>query len=94
MSDRPVARAPVSEQRTRALLDFERDWQAHEGRKQEAIQQRFGITAARYYQLLAKTLDDPGAEAHDPLTVRRLRRRRAERARRRAEQVTGERSGP
>jgi hypothetical protein len=81
------------EERAREVLDFERDWQAYEGRKNTAIRERFGITPARYYQLLNRALDDPEAEAHDPLTVRRLRRRRDERVRRRAARAFGERTG-
>jgi len=67
------------DRRTQELLEFERDWAAHEGGKARAIRERFGFTPARYYQLLARSIDNPAAEAFDPLTVRRLRRRRAER---------------
>jgi hypothetical protein len=74
------------EERAREVLDFERDWQAYEGRKNTAIRER-------YYQLLNRALDDPLAEAHDPLTVRRLRRRRDERVRRRTARAFGERTG-
>lgn len=70
-------------ERERALLDFERDWTAHAGRKEAAIRARFGISAARYYQLLNRVLHRPEALAYDPLTVKRLSRRRDERLRRR-----------
>lgn len=80
--------------RSRALLDFERDWQRHEGQKVAAIRERFGVSPARYYQLLNRVLDDPHALAYDPLTVKRLRRRRDERARRRGVGTLGERPGP
>ena len=70
--------------RDRQLLDFERAWDTHAGRKLQAISATFGISPARYYQLLARLIDDPRAESYDPLTVRRLRRRRAERERRTA----------
>ena len=78
---------PLGE-RERALLDFERDWRAHEGRKHAAIRERFDVSPARYYQLLHRLVDDPRASAYDPLTVRRLRRRKAERARREAARGT------
>ena len=67
--------------RERALLDFERDWSLHQGCKESAISRRFGFSAARYYQLLTRVLERPEALDYDPLTVRRLRRRRAHRAR-------------
>lgn len=73
------------DQRTVDLLAFERDWSAHEGGKAAAIRERFGFTPARYYQLLAQAIDSAEALAHDPLTVRRLHRRRAERAARQAD---------
>jgi hypothetical protein len=67
-----------------ALLDFERDWQVHHGRKTDAIRERFGISAARYYQLLTRLVDRPAAAEYDPLVVARLRRRRDPRLRARA----------
>lgn len=79
--------------RGRALLDFERDWSAHEGRKSTAIREQFAITPARYYQLLQGLVDIPAAAAYDPLTVKRLRRRRDDRARRRSTTTLGERPG-
>ncbi|MDP8969852.1 MAG: DUF3263 domain-containing protein [Actinomycetota bacterium] len=84
--------APLSP-RARARLAFERDWAAHEGQKGTAIRRRFGITSARYYQLLNQVLDSPAALAYDPLTVRRLRRRRDERQRRRTARALGEGPG-
>lgn len=78
--------------RTFALLDFERDWATHQGNKGTAIRQRFGISAARYYQLLARVIDDPEALGYDPLTVRRLRRNRDQRRSRRAARALGERT--
>jgi hypothetical protein len=78
--------------RMRALLDFERDWAAHQGDKGGAIAERFGISAARYYQLISRLLDDPVALAYDPLTVRRLRRRRDERRNQRTARALGERT--
>lgn len=79
--------------RERDLLDFERDWRAHAGRKDRAIRDRFAVTPARYYQLLNRLLDRPEALAYDPLTVKRLRRRRDQRLRRRGTRVPDEPSG-
>ena len=81
------------DERMRALLDFERDWSVHQGGKEAAIAEHFGISAARYYQLLARVLDEPRALAYDPLTVRRLRRRRDQRRDRRTARALGERTG-
>lgn len=82
-NERPLSR------RERALLDFERDWREHEGRKGEAVRERFGISQARYYQLLNRLLASPAALAYDPLLVLRLRRRREARAQRRAAEGIG-----
>ncbi|HVM20221.1 MAG TPA: DUF3263 domain-containing protein [Egibacteraceae bacterium] len=78
--------------RTRELVDFEREWTLHQGGKERAIRDHFGISAARYYQLLSKVVDDPEALAYDPLTVRRLRKRRDERRNGRAARALGERT--
>jgi Protein of unknown function (DUF3263) len=75
-------RALLSE-RARALLDFERDWLLHQGRKEAAIRDQFGMSPARYYQLLARVVEMPEAETYDPLTTKRLRRRRQDRERQR-----------
>lgn len=75
--------------REREIIDFERDWTRHQGGKQAAVRERFGFSPARYYQLLARVIDDPAAMAYDPLTVRRLQRRREERQRRRADGTAG-----
>lgn len=81
------------DERERAVLDFERDWSAHAGHKTTAISARFGFSSARYYQLLNRALDRPDALAYDPLTVKRLRRRRAVRGNRRGSRTLGERPG-
>lgn len=80
--------------RERELLDFERDWPTHAGRKNTAIRERFDVTPARYYQLLNRVLDNPEASAYDPLTVKRLQRRRQDRLRKRNARVLGEPPGP
>jgi hypothetical protein len=63
-------------ERSREILAFERTWWQTPGAKEGAIRERFGFSGTKYYRLLNELIDDPGALAHDPLTVRRLRRRR------------------
>jgi hypothetical protein len=65
------------------MLDFERDWVAHRGRKETEIRNRFEVSAARYYQLLARVIEQPAAAKYDPFTTKRLRRRKQERERQR-----------
>lgn len=71
--------------RDRAILDFERSWWTIGGPKETAIQERFELSASRYYELLGELMDDPAAMDHDPLLVRRLRRLRDARRRARTE---------
>ncbi len=71
--------------RDRAILEFERGWWRQPGPKEHAIRARFGLSATRYYTILNGLVDDPDALAHDPLSVRRLRRRRDDRRRARFE---------
>ncbi len=61
---------------TTTLLDFEATHPGHPGNKGQAIEQELGITAARFYQLLSRAIDEPEAERIDPLLVHRLRRLR------------------
>ena len=65
--------------RERAVLDFEGSWWLAGGSKAGAIEERLGMSASRYYALLALLVDSPDAMAHDPLVVRRLRRTRDQR---------------
>jgi hypothetical protein len=80
--------SPLDE-RSRAILEFERSWWRLPGTKRRAIRARFRFSPARYYQLLNRLLDSPAALAHDPLLVRRLRRVRATRRRLRFEGSLG-----
>lgn len=64
------------------LLDFEREMRASGRAKELAVRERFGISSARYHQLLNRLIDRPEALAYDPVLVQRLRRLRE--ARRRA----------
>ncbi len=66
------------------MLEFERDWAARVGAKDAAIRSAFGLSPARYYQVLYALIDSPVALRHDPLLVRRLQRLRDARARARA----------
>lgn len=73
----PAFGLPVRDAR---ILDFERRWWRHAGPKEEAIRAEFGLTAARYYQLLNAVIESPSALRHDPILVRRLQRARDTRA--------------
>mgnify|MGYP000962749104 CR=1 FL=1 len=61
---------------TAALLDFEARHPGHPGNKQQAIETELGITAARFYQLLSRAIEEPEAERLDPVLVHGLRRLR------------------
>ena len=74
-----------------ALLDFERTWWQLPQRKTEEIRSRFGFSSSSYYRALYALVDRPDAVAYDPLTVRRVRRRR-EQSRR--ERIEGRRADP
>jgi hypothetical protein len=75
--------AKVLDERSRRVLDLEREaWQLTTS-KERAVRERFGVSVTRYHQLLTRILDDPAALAYDPMTVRRLRRVREVRRRRR-----------
>ncbi|EPH07245.1 hypothetical protein HMPREF1531_00302 [Propionibacterium sp. oral taxon 192 str. F0372] len=74
---------PLTEQEM-AILDFEKCWWQAKVSKETEIRDRFGITIARYYQILNSLLDRPEALCHDPLLVKRLRRLREQRQRERS----------
>ena len=69
--------------RSRAILDFERDWWKQPGPKERAIREGLGISPTRYHQLLNEIIDRPEALEFDPMLVRRLRRLREARRRKR-----------
>jgi hypothetical protein len=73
------------DERERAILDFERTWWTSAGAKEPAIREQLGLSATRYYQLLAELIERDEAHAYDPLVVRRLRRTRDRRRRARFE---------
>ena len=58
------------------VLDFERQWWRFAGSKDLAIQEQFGMTAPKYYELLGNLIDREDALAASPLLIRRLRRLR------------------
>ena len=69
--------------RERAILTFEREWWKHADAKDVAARARLGLGPEDYYRTLNAIIDSPGALAHDPLLVRRLRRQRLARQRQR-----------
>jgi len=73
--------------RDRAILAFEKQWWRNAGSKEQAIRDRFAVSATRYYQLLNALLDDEAALAAEPEVVKRLRRLRAARQRARSGRV-------
>ena len=77
-----------------AILDFERSWWKHAGVKEQAIRDRFDMSATRYYQLLNELLENPAALAHDPILVKRLKRLRTYRQRQRVARLLGAEYSP
>jgi hypothetical protein len=63
------------------MLRFEQDWAARTGGRESAIREQFGVSAARYHQMLHVLIDSPLALRHDPVLVRRLQRLRDARRR-------------
>ncbi len=88
-----TAPAPASTdelaERDREILDFERQWLKYAGAKEQAIRERFDMSATRYYQVLNALIDQPTALAVDPMLVKRLRRMRAARQRTRSARRLG-----
>ncbi|MBO0813190.1 MAG: DUF3263 domain-containing protein [Microlunatus sp.] len=82
-------RAGELSERDAEILSFERQWWKFAGAKEQAIRDKFEMSATRYYQLLNALIDRPEALAHDPLLVKRLRRLRATRQRNRSARRLG-----
>lgn len=74
--------------RDQAILDFERSWWTEPGSKDVAVAHRLGLTMGEYHEALARLIDDPAAEVHDELVVRRLRRQRDRRRQVRTQTVS------
>lgn len=77
------------DERSRRILDFEREWWRHAGAKEQAVKEYFDLSPTRYYQLLNRVIDDEEALTYDPMLVKRLRRMRAARQRQRAARRVG-----
>ncbi|TDQ55163.1 DUF3263 domain-containing protein [Actinorugispora endophytica] len=80
---------PRLDEREQRILAFERQWWKFEGSKEQAIRDEFGFSPTRYYQLLNGLIERPEALVFDPMTVKRLRRRRADRRRQRTARKLG-----
>ena len=90
-SSQPEGREPLGELSARdaEILTFERQWWKFAGAKEQAIRDKFQMSATRYYQILNALIDKPEALAQDPLLVKRLRRLRATRQRNRSAKRLG-----
>ncbi len=82
------------EQRDMDILDFERSWWKHAGVKEQAIKERFEMSATRYYQILNELLEQPAAMEYDPILVKRLKRLRVYRQRQRVARLLGAEYSP
>lgn len=81
--------APTLSERDREILALERLWWQYAGAKEQAIRDKFDMSATRYYQVLNALIDREDALAFDPLLVKRLRRLRAQRQRSRSARRLG-----
>jgi len=84
-----AAAAESLSQRDREILALERLWWQYAGAKEQAIREKFDMSATRYYQVLNALIDREDALAFDPLLVKRLRRLRAGRQRSRSARRLG-----
>lgn len=57
-----------------AILAVESAWWPLSGPKEQAIRERIGLSATRFYQELNRLIDTEAALAAEPLLVKRLRR--------------------
>lgn len=67
--------------RDREVLHLEKQWWMYRGAKEQAIRDKFDMSATEYYQHLNALIETEAALAHDPHTVKRLRRLRTTRKR-------------
>lgn len=70
--------------RSRAILDFEREWWRYAGHKEQAIREHFDMSPTTYYKAVNDLIDQDAAMAYDPMLVKRMRRMRARRNQQRA----------
>jgi len=82
---------PIGElsERDAQILAFERQWWKFPGAKEQAVRDKFQMSATRYYQVLNAIIDKPEALVEDPLLVKRLRRLRSKRQRMRSAKRLG-----
>lgn len=71
------------------ILKLERLWWQYTGTKEQAIRERFDMSATRYYQVVNELIERREAMAFDPMLVKRLRRIRADRQRTRSARRLG-----
>lgn len=76
-------------EREREILMTEARWPQHSGAKEQAIRVELELAPARYYQLLSRLILTERALAHDPMLVRRLRRREGQSVERRVARSAG-----
>ena len=88
-SEQPLRPSGELSDRDAEILAFERQWWKFAGAKEQAIRDKFQMSATRYYQVLNALIDQPAALAQDPLLVKRLRRLRATRQRNRSAKRLG-----
>lgn len=79
-----ITEREVLSERDLAILAFESRYTRQGSAKEEAIREVFGLSAARYYQLLNAVIESPAAVRHDPMLVARLQRARDARVKARA----------
>ena len=79
-----ITEREVLSERDLAILAFESRYTKQGSPKEEAIREVFGLSAARYYQLLNAVIESPAAVRHDPMLVARLQRARDARVKARA----------
>jgi hypothetical protein len=77
----------------RAILDFERRASPGSVPRDQAVRERFGLSPARYHQLLDRVIERDEALEYDPMLVRRLRRLRDARRGKRLARRLGDPSG-
>jgi Protein of unknown function (DUF3263) len=83
------AHADALSERDLKILEFERQWWKYAGAKEQAMREKFDMSATRYYQALNALIDRTAALEADPMLVKRLRRLRAARQRARSARRLG-----
>lgn len=70
--------------REKDMLLLEQKWFRYPGAKEQTIRDKWDLSATQYYQAVNVLIDKEAALAFDPITVKRLRRQRGQRARSRS----------